>query len=454
MTQPPAPRTRLAELLRERHWTVDDFVREFNRAGRHSGPDRRDHAISHRQATRWLSGRLPSQPHPASCRVLEAMFSLDAASLLNPPTATPDRDLSGDPGDDENVPPAPLEEVSPTRRRDVLSAGVLLTGTAAVASPTEQAARISRAIAAATPDPLTLAQLQHGIHELTTRYALTPHADLVAPIERAWTDAEALLDTRITGPTRTDLELVAGQYAYYRGQLAFDMGDNKTALTFLVLAAQHAHAVGDTLLAGSVAVMRSAVAFFAGDFAAAATLAGRTLPGAHPYVVPTLASSVARSLAQTGDTEGALQALRTMHDNIWTGPFLPGPEPGDEETYEAFSAVTLGYVGRGEDAERHGLRSLTLLAGTGRFVQQAGTQLALARAFLRRQTPDPERAATAVQAALRAAAGNSHPRTTYRAAAIYRHLTANPDWSRLSVVCNLAAQLPAGPRALPSTSVI
>jgi len=364
MTQPPAPRTRLAQLLRERHWTVDDFVREFNRAGRHSGPDRRDHAISHRQATRWQSGRLPSLPHPASCRVLEAMFGFDA------------------------------------------------------------------------------------------RYALTPHADLVAPIERAWTDAEALLDTRITGPTRTDLELVAGQYAYNRGQLAFDMGDNKTALTFLVLAAQHAHAVGDTLLAGSVAVMRSAVAFFAGDFAAAAALARRTLPGAHPYVVPTLASSLARALAQTGDAEGALIALRTMHDNIWTGPLLPGPEPGDEETYEAFSAVTLGYVGRGEDAEHHGLHSLALLAGTGRFVQQAGTQLALARAFLRRQTPDPERAATAVQAALRAATGNSHPRTTDRASAIYRRLTANPDWSRLSVVCDLAAQLPASPRALPSASVI
>jgi len=199
--------------------------------------------------------------------------------------------------------------------------------------------------------------------------------------------------------SRTDLELVAGQYAYYRSQLAFDMGDNMTALTFLVLAAQHAHSVGDTLLAGSVAVMRSAVAFFAGDFAAAAALARRSLSGAHPYVVPTLASSLARAVAQTGDAEGALKALRTMHDNIWTGPLLPGPEPGDEETYEAFSAVTLGYIGRGEDAEHHGLRSLALLAGTGRFVRHAGTQLALARAFLRRQTPDPERAATAVQAA-------------------------------------------------------
>jgi hypothetical protein len=52
------------------------------------------------------------------------------------------------------------EEVSPSRRRDLLSAGVILTATGTVLGPAERAARISRAITAATPDPLTLAQGQ------------------------------------------------------------------------------------------------------------------------------------------------------------------------------------------------------------------------------------------------------------------------------------------------------
>ncbi|MBL7502018.1 hypothetical protein I6A84_02495 [Frankia sp. CNm7] len=448
------PRTLLAHLLAERHWTVDEFVRQFNRAGRRSGPDRRDHAISRRQATRWVAGRLPSLPHPASCRVLETMFDTTATALLAPPgghtpnpAGRPDGQTTTRSGsDDGNLPAA--EEVSPTDRRTLLATGLLFTTSATTLGPVDQAARISRVIAASTPDPLTLAQLQHGIHRLTTRYAITPHAELVAPIEQAWTTAEALLDSRVTGPTRTDLELVAGQYALYRGLLAFGMGDDHAALTFLVLAGQHAEAARDSLLAGSVAVLRSMVAFFAGEFATAADIARRAQPGAHPYVVPTLASSLARALAQTGDADGALAALRTMRDNIWTGPPLPGPEPGDEETYEAFSAVTLGYLNRGDQAEPHARNSLTLLGQTGRYAQLAGTHLALARAFIRRQTPDPEQAASAVNDALRAAAGKDHIRTTTRAHAIYHHLNANPNWARLPAVQDLGDRLPT--LALPA----
>ncbi|WP_007506801.1 hypothetical protein [Pseudofrankia saprophytica] len=455
MPSATVPRTLLAHLLTERHWTVEEFVRQFNRAGRCSGPDRRDHAISHRQATRWVAGRLPSLPHPASCRVLEAMFDSPAVALLAPPSGhlldpagLPDSRTTPAGGSDDGDLCADEEVVTLVDRRDLLATGLLLTTSATALGPVSQAARISRAIAASTPDPLTLAQLQHGIHQLTTRYATTPHADLVAPIEQAWTTAEALLDSRVTGPTRTDLELVAGQYAFYRGHLAFDMGDDQTALTFLVLAGQHAEAARDSLLTGSVAVIRSALAFFAGEFTTAADIARRAQPGAHSYIVPTLASSLARALAQTGDADGALTALRTMRDNIWTGPPLPGPEPGDEETYEAFSAVTLGYLHRGDEAEPHGRNSLTLLRQTGRYVQLAGTHLALARAFIRRPVPDPEQAAGAVEHALHAAAGNDHPRTTTRAREIYRRLTANPDWTRLPAVRDLGERLPA--LALPT----
>jgi len=454
------PRTLLAQRLRERGLTVEHFVTEFNKAARRAGPENRDHAISYRQATRWVSGNIPSLPYPVSCRVLEVMFGDDAAALLGPPDGPPRaRSVPGNgttagrlAGDDGKAPPAEDEEAIPTRRRDLLNIGVAATA-GALSDPATRAASISRAIAASTPDPLTLAQLQHGIHRLSTLYAVTPHAELLAPVERAWDEAEALLETRVFGTARRDVELVAGQWAFYRGRLAFSMRDDATALTFLVLAGQHADAAGDPLLAGSVAVMRAAVAFFASEFTTAATIVQRAQPGAHPYVAPKLASSLARSLAQTGDADGAIVALRTMCDTVWTGPPQPGTEPGDEEAYEAFSAVTLGYLGKGEAAEVHARASLALLHGTGRHVQIAGTQLALARALLRRRRPEPEQAAGAIQDALTAAAGKGHGATVNRAAAICRHLRANPDWARLPTVRDLADQLPAG-RTLPHEAII
>jgi len=457
------PRTLLAQRLRERGLTVEHFVTEFNKAARRAGPENRDHAISYRQATRWVSGNIPSLPYPVSCRVLEAMFGDDAATLLGPPGEPPrGRSVLGNgttagrsAGDDGEAPPVEDEEAIPTRRRDLLNIGVIAaTGTAGpLADPATRAAGISRAMATSAPDPLTLAQLQHGIHRLSTLYSVTPHAELVTPVERAWDEAEALLDTRVSGTARRDVELVAGQWAFYRGRLAFSMRDDATALPFLVLAGQHADAAGDALLAGSVAVMRAAVAFFAGEFTTAATIVQRAQPGAHPYVVPKLASSLARSLAQTGDADGAIAALRIMRDTVWTGPAQPSTEPGDEEAYEAFSAVTLGYLGKGEVAEGHARASLALLHGTGRHVQIAGTQLALARAFLRRSKPEPEQAACAIQDALTAAVGKDHGATVNRAAAIWRRLHANPDWARFPTVRDLADQLSAV-RALPSDAAV
>ena len=208
------PRTLLGQRLRERSLTVERFVKEFNKAARRAGPGDRDHAISYRQATRWVSGNIPSLPYPVSCRVLETMFGDDAATLLGPPDGPPRAaSVLGNgttagrfAGDDGKAPPAEDEEAIPSRRRDLLNIGVVAATTGAAASigvgtladPAARAAGISRAIAASTPDPLTLAQLQHGIHRLSTLYAVTPHAELVAPVEQAWDQAEALLETRVS----------------------------------------------------------------------------------------------------------------------------------------------------------------------------------------------------------------------------------------------------------------
>jgi hypothetical protein len=460
MTTSATPRTQLAALLMERGWSASRFCRLYQKTAQElrvgSG------YLAERTAKRWISGEVdvPRAPAPA---VLDAMFGADVAFLFGPPLPRAPRDPAltqtgelvparptGDHGHTTN---GPDEEVGTSRRRDLLHAGVVLTATGALVGPAQRAAQISRAITAANPDPLTLAELQHGVQRLTTLYPTTPFGSLVEPIERAWDDAEALLESRVSGTARRDLELVAGQYAFYRGQLAFDMADEQTALTFLVLAAQHAEAAGDTLLAGSVAVIRSALAFFAGDFRGAATTARRGQPGAHPYVAPVLAGCLARALAQIGDADGAHTALRTMQDTVWTAGPLPGSSIGDEEFCTHFTAVTYTYLDQGEDAEPIAREALYRLDSTGRHHDIAGMQLALARSLIRRRTPDPEQAALAVNAALTAATGNEHGSTTERAAGIYRRLTARQQWAQLPAVRDLGDRLPDQQALSPSATV-
>ncbi|MBL7490327.1 hypothetical protein I6A60_33725 [Frankia sp. AgB1.9] len=460
MTPSATPRTHLAALLMERGWSASRFCRIYQKTAQDlqvgSG------YLAERTAKRWILGEVttPRAPAPA---VLHTLFGTDVATLFGPPIPQPPRDApltdigtlapTRRASDHGHTPAGPDQEVSTSRRRDLLNAGIVLTATGAALGPAQRAAKISRAITAARPDPLTLAELQHGVQRLTTLYPTTPFGALVEPIERAWDDAEALLETRVSGTARRDLELVAGQYAWYRGQLAFDMADDQTALTFLVLAAQHAEAAGDTLLAGSVAVIRSALTFFAGDFRGAATIARRGQPDAHPYVAPVLAGCLARALAQTGDSHGAHTALHTMQDTVWTASPLPGPSIGDAEFCAHFTAVTYTYLNQGEDAEPITRQALSLLDGTGRHHDIAGMQLALARSLIRRQTPEPEQAALAVSAALTAAAGNDHGSTTDRAAGIYRTLTARQQWAQLPAVRDLRDQLPDRRALSPSAAI-
>jgi hypothetical protein len=447
-------RTLLAQLVRQRHWTVSQFCGQFDATGRTLGLKI---TFGDRQAKRWMSGAITSMPYPPACRVLEEMFHLPARRLLTPfgyresqSTAMPLQPAVPCEADGQRA-----EEVGPSRRRDLLGTGIAVAVGAPGGDATSRAAQLSRAIATSTPDPLSIAQLHRGVQRLAQIYPVTPRAQLVGPVEEAWDIAEARLETRVSGSLRRELELLAGQYAFYRGHLAFDMGNDDTALTFFVLASQHAEAAGDPLLTGSIMVMRSAVAFFQGTFDAAAGIATHALSGAHPYVAPLLAGAAARALALRGDPDGALDAVRTMRDHVWTGPPLPGPEPGDEEFCEAFSAVVLGYLGRGDEAECHARNSLTMLDQTGRFVQTAGSHLALARAFLRRRAPDPEQTAAAAQQAIHAVADKEDGRTIDRAAGIWRQLAATADWTKLPAVRELGEQVTASRRALlPGTTLI
>ncbi|MGH3930066.1 MAG: hypothetical protein ACRDTF_08835, partial [Pseudonocardiaceae bacterium] len=77
MIEQEPPRTRLEQLLRQRHLTLEEFRKRYQRAG---GIE-----LSERQVYRWVVGELRSLPRLQAQGVLEKMFEEPVARLLGPP---------------------------------------------------------------------------------------------------------------------------------------------------------------------------------------------------------------------------------------------------------------------------------------------------------------------------------------------------------------------------------
>lgn len=71
------PRTRLEQLLHQRHLTMDDFRAQYLRS---TGSD-----LSERQAYRWIGGEVQGLPYPHARAALEQLFGEPVTRLLGPP---------------------------------------------------------------------------------------------------------------------------------------------------------------------------------------------------------------------------------------------------------------------------------------------------------------------------------------------------------------------------------
>ncbi|MBV9010862.1 MAG: hypothetical protein JO272_02220 [Pseudonocardiales bacterium] len=78
MTERQSPRTRLEQLLRQRHRTLEQFRKNYQRATTGT-------VLSDRQAYRWVAGELHGLPHPPAQATLEEMFGEPVDRLLGPP---------------------------------------------------------------------------------------------------------------------------------------------------------------------------------------------------------------------------------------------------------------------------------------------------------------------------------------------------------------------------------
>jgi hypothetical protein len=77
MVEQEPPRTRLEQLLRQRHVTLEEFRKNYQRAAKTE--------LSERQAYRWVAGELSTLPYPAAQGTLEKMFGEPVTRLFGPP---------------------------------------------------------------------------------------------------------------------------------------------------------------------------------------------------------------------------------------------------------------------------------------------------------------------------------------------------------------------------------
>jgi hypothetical protein len=81
MMEQELPRTRLEQLLQQRHLTLEEFRKQYQRAAGGT-------VLSERQAYRWVAGEVRSLPYPQAQATLEKMFGEPAVRLFGPPYGT------------------------------------------------------------------------------------------------------------------------------------------------------------------------------------------------------------------------------------------------------------------------------------------------------------------------------------------------------------------------------
>jgi hypothetical protein len=81
MMEQESPRTRLEQLLRQRHLTLEEFRKQYQRAAGGT-------VLSERQAYRWVAGEVRSPPYPQAQATLEKMFGEPAVRLFGLPYGT------------------------------------------------------------------------------------------------------------------------------------------------------------------------------------------------------------------------------------------------------------------------------------------------------------------------------------------------------------------------------
>ena len=381
MDQHGEPRTRLEQLLHQRHLTVDGFREQYLRS---TGSD-----LSERQAYRWISGEMRGLPYPHARAGLERLFGEPVARLLGPPYGT------------MALTPAPR---LPADRRG--SARNDWQGQVVATSADRARAFLTR-IEATNMGTETLDQLADDVRRLARvsqrRPLITILGDLVDVQDRAF----ALLEGRQPPAQTRDLYLLAGITSGLLGKASHDLGAPHDAMTHARAGYACADNAGHDGLRAWVRSLQSGIAYWTGRFDDSVRFAvsGRE-PASRTSGTATvrLACSEARALAAScrlDDAHGALASGAAARDRVQ-------PDDLDElgglfsfslsrQLYFAAEALTWGGRSEANAAERYAVNALEAFeqapAQDRAFGDEAGARAALAAARVHRQEVEGAREA-------------------------------------------------------------
>ncbi|MGH3754178.1 MAG: hypothetical protein ACRDRP_16080 [Pseudonocardiaceae bacterium] len=363
------PRTRLEQLLRQRHVTLEEFRKNYQRATKGT-------VLSERQAYRWVTGELRGLPYPAARGTLEEMFGEPVARLFGPPYG--------------------IEALRPGRCQGGSAPG---RGTArtdwegqVIAMSADRARDFLTRIEASNVGAETLDQLLDDVRRLVATYNHQPLptllGDLVDTQERAFT----LLEGRQRPEQSRDLYLVAGIACGLMAKASHDLGASHDAMTQTRTGYACADNAGHDGLRSWIRGLQAAFTYWSGRLEESlryAQLGAEVAARSRGTAGVWLASAEARALAALNRPEEAHTALARaiyLRDQMQPDELdgLGGTCTFSRPRQLYFAAETLSWGGQPEAAraERLALEALDAYAAAPAqdrsFGHEANTRIALA----------------------------------------------------------------------------
>jgi hypothetical protein len=207
MAADDVPRTRLGQLMRQRHMTLDDLCQVLRTAN--------GFELSERQAYRWVNGGVKNLPYPHAQAALEEFFDESPSRLFGPPYGT--------------------GLVLPSRRQDMSG---LPRGHArddwqgqVIAMSAERARAFVTISEATNVGTETLDQLTDDVRRLAVAYPQVPLASILADMGDTQERAFSLLEGRQRPAQTRDLFLLAGVASGLMARASHDLGAPHDAMT-------------------------------------------------------------------------------------------------------------------------------------------------------------------------------------------------------------------------------
>ena len=375
MIEQESPRTRLEQLLRQRHVTLEEFRKQYNQTAKAE--------LSERQAYRWVAGEVRSLPYPQAQAALERLFGEPVARLFGPPYG--------------------IEAVRPLRRRDgvALKRGIARADWEGqvIAMSADRARDFLSRIEASNVGAETLDQLIDDVRRLVIAYPQQPLPTLLDDLVDTQDRAFGLLEGRQRPEQTRDLYLIAGIACGLMAKASHDLGAPHDAMTHARTGYACADNAGHDGLRAWIRGLQALITYWSGrleDSVRYAQLGAEAAARSRGTAGIWLASGEARALAALNRLEDAHAALarateardRVEPDELdGLGGLCTFNRP--RQLYYAADALAWGGQTEANHTQRLALEALDGYAGAPEqdraFGDESGARsaLAVARVFLR-----------------------------------------------------------------------